>query len=152
MSGSSPIYNKNYYLDNRAVILAKMKVRYEKRRKEIQARNRLRYANLSTEKKKQRADQQKRNVLQRLYHLSEERYTEMLKNQNNMCACCGRLFGEIKESRPCVDHDHRCCNKATSCGKCIRSLLCRWCNRLIGILEKNPHLVQYLKENTKNGE
>lgn len=37
-----------------------------------------------------------------------------------------------------IDHDHACCQGATSCGKCIRGVLCRRCNIGIGYLQNNP--------------
>lgn len=35
-----------------------------------------------------------------------------------------------------VDHDHRCCNRQTSCGNCIRGLAHPACNRELGHVEK----------------
>lgn len=34
-----------------------------------------------------------------------------------------------------IDHDHRCCGNGNSCGRCIRGLLCGWCNRRAGTFE-----------------
>jgi hypothetical protein len=36
-----------------------------------------------------------------------------------------------------VDHDHSCCPAlSTSCGKCVRGLLCFGCNTLVGRVEE----------------
>jgi hypothetical protein len=43
-----------------------------------------------------------------------------------------------------VDHDHACCAKATSCGKCIRGLLCSACNTALGMLRDDPRRISGL--------
>jgi len=57
------------------------------------------------------------------YGISQEKYDELLKSQGGKCAICGTKKGTM-----CVDHDHSCCDTNTSCGKCIRGLLCTRCN------------------------
>jgi hypothetical protein len=37
-----------------------------------------------------------------------------------------------------VDHDHRCCPGAHSCGKCVKGLLCEGCNIASGWLGDSP--------------
>ena len=40
-----------------------------------------------------------------------------------------------------IDHDHGCCGKDKSCGRCVRGILCGNHNRLIGMFEKAmPHM------------
>jgi hypothetical protein len=43
-----------------------------------------------------------------------------------------------------VDHDHTCCAKNTSCGKCVRGLLCAGCNMALGLLRNNPGIISGL--------
>ncbi len=70
----------------------------------------------------------------RNYGVTPEWYAETLASQGGGCAICntpecstGRRFA--------IDHDHRCCpDPATSCGKCVRGLLCSSCNVGIGKL------------------
>jgi hypothetical protein len=36
-----------------------------------------------------------------------------------------------------VDHDHGCCPGQRSCGKCVRGLVCRDCNAMLGLARDN---------------
>lgn len=50
-----------------------------------------------------------------------------------------------------IDHDHTCCKGPyTTCGKCVRGVLCGRCNRALGLLRENPDLllkgVDYLRK------
>lgn len=69
----------------------------------------------------------------RTYHLTPERYAEMMAEQDGKCKCCREDFGF---KRICVDHDHSCCPAGGSCGKCIRGLLCARCNVMVGYWEQ----------------
>jgi hypothetical protein len=64
--------------------------------------------------------------VKRTYNLSKEQYEILLKKQNFVCAIC-------KDSleRPYVDHNHQCCNGESSCGKCVRGIICFDCKRLL---------------------
>lgn len=91
---------------------------------------------------------------QRRYGLSPERFAEMLVKQNNKCAVCPVVFTfEDRETTPCVDHDHTCCSSNTSCGKCVRGLVCHHCNAGLGSFRDNTvtlqNAIQYLKETTQ---
>ena len=133
------------YQTHKAEILADRREYYIQNRDHILANRRAAYAALTTKEKQELGQAHRIQELWTLYHLTPARYDEMLRLQENKCSCCGREFGPSREMRPCVDHDHRCCSGRTSCGTCVRSLLCRWCNRLVGIIEKNPCLSDYLK-------
>lgn len=61
-----------------------------------------------------------------VYGISEERYWELYELQGGRCAWCRR--GQGKSRRLAVDHDHACCPGKTSCGECVRGLLCGLCN------------------------
>lgn len=66
------------------------------------------------------------------YGISVEQFDSLLEMQDSRCAICkGKFWDEV--SSPHIDHDHSCCNEQMrSCGKCIRGLLCRGCNQVLG--------------------
>lgn len=64
-----------------------------------------------------------------LYNLTLERYTEMLDNQNGLCA--NPTCTNVPDA---IDHDHACCEGERSCGECVVGLLCRNCNAAEGLL------------------
>lgn len=70
----------------------------------------------------------RRHELARTYRLSIERYDALLEAQDFRCAVCEESFIET----PQVDHDHSCCDDSQACGECIRGLLCRRCNVILG--------------------
>lgn len=77
-------------------------------------------------------------------------------NQGNDLACdfCGHLLDRRTVHRkPCIDHDHSCCEGQRSCGSCIRGILCVRCNTGIGVIEtlsqvrSLDEVVVYIKRN-----
>ena len=79
--------------------------------------------------------------LERVYNLDERRYNKMLTEQNGVCGICK------KSGKLVVDHDHKCCPGKSSCGECVRGLLCNNCNTRIGWLETNDVAIyKYLKD------
>ena len=71
--------------------------------------------------------------LPKQYGITVDEFDAILVAQGGGCAICGTTVpggrGQFH-----VDHDHDCCPKARSCGKCIRGLLCGNCNVGIGML------------------
>ncbi len=83
--------------------------------------------------------------LKNLYNLTIEQFDALLKKQNNQCAICGNALkrgSTILKERPHIDHNHRCCAGAKTCGKCIRGLLCNNCNRGIGYLQDSVDVLK----------
>lgn len=75
------------------------------------------------------------------YGLTLERFDRMLAEQGNACAMCHEPFKEGQ--RIVVDHDHGCCDtELSSCGKCIRGLLCHLCNAALGHIERKSEMAQ----------
>jgi hypothetical protein len=103
------------------------------------------YRNLKTNKYRH----WERNLLKK-YNLTVLGYQKLLDKQGGGCATCNSKRPGMGKIRFCVDHDHSCCSKAGSCGKCIRGLLCSYCNVKLGYYEKSKdffHLAlpKYLK-------
>jgi hypothetical protein len=81
------------------------------------------------------------------FGLTPEQYIDLANAQNNVCKICGKE--EKQNRRLSVDHDHSCCSDQTSCGKCIRGLLCSHCNKVLGLVNDNietlKKMIEYLK-------
>lgn len=68
------------------------------------------------------------------YGLTADAFEDLLHRQRGGCAIC-----ETRESdRWAVDHDHACCDGDSTCGKCIRGILCFPCNQALGLLRDSP--------------
>lgn len=77
-----------------------------------------------------------------VYSLSAEQYAAILEAQGGYCAICGIANGRSRALS--VDHDHSCCPGPTSCGDCVRSLLCRPCNDFLGYIRDDLEAAQRL--------
>jgi hypothetical protein len=81
------------------------------------------------------------------YGITAARYDELYAAQGGVCAICK---GVNESGRAmAVDHDHSCCAGPTSCGLCVRGLLCSNCNMGIGLLREDvarfEAAIEYLK-------
>lgn len=59
-------------------------------------------------------------------------------NSGYSCDICDVPVGRFDIN---VDHDHNCCSSQATCGRCVRGLLCRGCNRAIGSFSENPQTI-----------
>jgi hypothetical protein len=73
------------------------------------------------------------------YGITPERYQALLAVQGGGCAICSRKPGK---RRLAVDHDHSCCPGKTSCGYCVRGLLCWTCNKYLEHIRDDPEVMQ----------
>lgn len=80
------------------------------------------------------------------YNLAPGQYQAMYEAQGGVCYICRVARGLTRWL--CVDHWHGCCASPTSCGRCVRGLLCGPCNKLIGRLgpEALRRAATYLEE------
>lgn len=87
-------------------------------------------------------------ILLKSYRMTLEAYEALLDSQGGGCRICS-----TRPSAPYslhVDHDHSCCSgRSTSCGQCVRGLLCSSCNTALGLLADDPirlrSAVEYLE-------
>lgn len=75
------------------------------------------------------------------YGLDAGEYQMIFESQGGVCAICGQEETKLDRSgkvQPlAIDHDHKCCPGARSCGACVRGLLCSACNVGIGHMNED---------------
>lgn len=117
---------------------ATRRLRYERKRMELNAARRAKYT----------YETMRWPRLKALYGVTREQYEAKLSEQRSSCAICGSLASKSKRMFA-VDHDHSCCAKTPTCGKCNRGLLCHHCNVSLHSVERNKDwlrsVVEYLK-------
>jgi len=78
-----------------------------------------------------------KHALKSRYGLTVEEYRQRVSDQGGLCALCGKP--PLAGTALVPDHDHTCCattvNLRKTCGKCLRGLLCKRCNTLLGHVE-----------------
>jgi hypothetical protein len=77
------------------------------------------------------------DATKRTYNLTSEKLVEMLSQPCEVCGTTDSLT---------IDHDHSCCNKRSSCGKCVRGTVCQNCNRAMGQAKDNPQTLRMLAD------
>lgn len=82
------------------------------------------------ERKKMLSTKRWEQHIQKTYGITPSEYWAIYEAQGGVCAICQRATGARK--RLSIDHDHSCCSGKTSCGRCVRSLLCTPCNNMLG--------------------
>ncbi len=67
---------------------------------------------------------------------------QMYEDHNYACAICKQPCDQYPSLS--IDHDHSCCptKGRSSCGKCVRGLLCSKCNHGLGMFRENPEFLQ----------
>lgn len=65
----------------------------------------------------------------RRYGITREQYSQKAQQAENRCAMCGTVSEVL-----CVDHNHET-------GQ-VRGLICDYCNRYLGFVEKTPQVVE----------
>ena len=124
-------YYKKWYAEHREAQLAKAREEYAANPEPAKRKVR-RYRKFLPEDK---LAQIGRRSLLGNFHTTEEWYNAKLAEQDGHCALCSREREE-NCNRLAIDHNHECCPKSGSCGKCLRGILCRRCNLRLGNLDE----------------
>jgi hypothetical protein len=124
--------------------------RHEARRLRMGAKLNKPRAQSETERTFRRTDTARRALLHNTYNITVDMYQWLNLRQGFVCFLCKEhetaLSTMGKLQHLVVDHDHRCCKSRGSCGKCIRGLLCRKCNTVLGVVESKPQLISRFKD------
>lgn len=78
--------------------------------------------------------------IKRSYNISRQDIEKMLLDQNG-CAIC-HYSENLFPIWWAVDHDHSCCPENKSCGKCVRGIVCSFCNRGLGQFKDSIQILQ----------
>lgn len=142
------IYSRKYYKNNierRREIARKASAKYRELYPEKAKKSQLKWNANNPEKllRIERRRQAKR------YGLTLEQVEKMYEEAKGRCAGCKELFPITK--RPSIDHNSKCCPGKFSCGKCVRGLLCQYCNTALGMAKDDikilQNLIKYLRKN-----
>ena len=78
------------------------------------------------------------------HNISLDFYSQLIEKYQNKCWICK------EKEEVAIDHDHQCCPGSTSCGKCVRGLLCSLCNSMIGLGQDKPEILLSASEYLNN--
>jgi formate dehydrogenase maturation protein FdhE len=79
-----------------------------------------------------------RHRMKKYYHTTAERVSELLEEQDGLCAIC---YGVVPASH--IDHDHQT-------GQ-LRGLLCNSCNRGLGYFHDDPEALRAAADYIERG-
>ena len=89
-------------------------------------------------------------ALKKKYNMTVAEYESLVAAQGDSCAICGTTDRRGKSWH--IDHDHSCCPGDSSCGRCVRGLLCSICNQALGMARDDvailASMIDYLNAHT----
>lgn len=74
------------------------------------------------------------------YGFDQTAFEALVDAQDGKCRICAREYVAGKTWH--VDHDHACCMGVTTCGNCIRGVLCNRCNQMLGLAGDSVQTLQ----------
>lgn len=93
-------------------------------------------------------DARKMELRERRFNLPEGWFEKTLASQDGVCGACRTADWGAKG--PSIDHDHSCCPGNNSCGKCVRGILCGFCNLGLGLAKESSDnlnsMIEYLQK------
>ena len=95
------------------------------------------YCTVRCQRKNRNRDQQRAAQ----YGLTTERFKELIAS-----GCYAPGCNETTDMQ--IDHDHSCCSKRGSCGKCVRGALCKRHNLYLGHIEKDYRFALWVLRQT----
>lgn len=87
----------------------------------------------------------RRSLLKRKWGISAEEFDRILESQDGRCAICASPEAGGAGGWH-IDHDHGCCPPKSSCGNCIRGLLCTRCNTGLGLFRDSAGFLRRAAE------
>lgn len=79
------------------------------------------------------------------YSMTAEALWSLININGGVCPICKRVVVKdplVSSSGWHIDHDHACCPRGTSCGKCVRGAICNICNQMLGNAKDNPETLR----------
>lgn len=86
--------------------------------------------------------------VQNTYGLVAGEYERLYEFQGGKCYICRRATGAKRKLA--VDHDHSCCPELPGCGRCVRGLCCKSCNRTLGFYRDDPEAFERAADYLRN--
>lgn len=84
------------------------------------------------------------------YGITADVYERMIAEMLSVgCRICGRM--PSAKNPPVVDHDHACCSGDRACGKCVRGVICKHCNVILGMSRDRPETLRKAADYLEGG-
>lgn len=153
-------YNKEYYQQHKQELGEKSSARYHAHRSAMSLQAKARYRKNRTAviarttayaagHKEERKSWLRKWLIEKRFNKTLEWFASQLSKQNG-CAICHTHTPGGRYNQWHIDHDHQCCPGLSSCGKCVRGILCAACNFMLGAINDNKatlrSALEYLEE------